>query len=113
MVIWGELMLLLEPLLITYFLYLAIVFNKPFLFGITWLAVSFLLGFAIWADDQMTLRKKLRLAIYIPIMYGLLYIMTFIQVLAMFKCIVNLKKITGKTIIRGSWQSPERLANKV
>lgn len=112
LIIWQEVMLLLEPLLITYFIYLALVFKQPFLYGITWLAVSFLLAFAVWADDQLALRKKLRLIVYIPVMYNLLYILTVIQVLAMLKCLVNFKKITRKTVIKGSWKPSERLASK-
>lgn len=113
MVIWGELLLLLEPFLITYFVYLAIEFKKPLLYGISWLAVSFLLAFAVWSDDQLPLRKKVKLSGYIPIMYNLLIIMTFIQIGAMFKCLINFKKITGQKIIRGSWKPPERIAQKL
>lgn len=112
MVIWGELLLLLEPFLISYFIYLAIAFHKPILYGISWAAVSFLLAFAVWGDDQLPIRKKFRMTLFIPIMYNLLYVMTFIQIGAMFKSVFNYRKITGKTVIRGSWKPPERIVQQ-
>lgn len=110
LVVWGELMLLLEPFLIVYFLYIAISFRQPTLYAISWLAVSFLLAYAVWADEHLSLRKKLRLLFFLPIMYNLLIIMTVIQIGAMMKCVWNFKKVIGRTVIRGSWQPPKRIA---
>lgn len=110
LVIWGELMLLLEPFLITYFIYLAVYFKKPELYAIGWAIVSAMLLLIVWGDEHFSLRNKLRLTFFIPLMYSLFYIMTFIQIAAIFKSIFNFKKITGRSPIKGNWDSPERLA---
>jgi poly-beta-1,6-N-acetyl-D-glucosamine synthase len=113
LVIWGEIMLLLEPILVTYFLYLALNFRNPTLYGIVWLVMSLILAFTVWADERLPLRKKLRLTFFVPIMYPLFYIMSFIQIAAMFKSVFNRKKITGQVPIRGSWVPPKRIAADV
>lgn len=113
LVIWRELVMVLETILITYFLYMALVFHKPFLYGLSWAAVSFFLAFAVWADDQLSLRKKLRLIIYIPVMYNLLYLVMFAQTLATFRYIFSLKKIPKKTRQRSSALETSRLPGKV
>lgn len=108
-VIWSEFLLLSEPIVYTYFMYLAIVLGNPILFVIGWAGVCMMLGFAIWGDDQLRLKEKIQFTFYIPVMYVLFYIITILQITAMFRCLMNLSKITGRTKIRGSWQSPKRL----
>jgi biofilm PGA synthesis N-glycosyltransferase PgaC len=112
LVIFGEIMLLLEPFLLTYFIYLAINFQNGTLYLVSWLTICGLLMFAVWGDEFLPREQKSRLTFYVPIMYGLFYIMAFIQIAAMIKCLFNFKKITGKQAIRGSWQPPERIASQ-
>lgn len=109
MVIWSEITLLLEPLVLTYFIILAIVLNTPVLFIVSWAALILMLFFAIWGDDMLTTRQKLRFTMFMPIMYLLYYILSFIQIIAIIKSLINYKKITGKTEIKGTWISPERV----
>jgi len=111
MVLWGETMLLLEPLVLSFFVYLAIAQQTPIMFIVSWAALMVTLFFAIWGDDMLSTAQKLRFTIFMPIMYLLYYILSFIQIIAMFKAIKNHRKIRGKIKIRGNWTSPERLAS--
>ncbi len=112
LVIFGEIMLLLEPFMLTYFIYLALNFHNGTLYLVSWLTISGLLMLAVWSDEFLPRQQKSQLTFYIPIMYFVFYVMAFIQVIAMFKSLFNINKITGKTAIRGSWQPPERLAEQ-
>lgn len=109
-VVWGEVLLLLQPFFVMYFLHLAVNFRRPTLFAISWLSVSFIIAFSLWSDEYLGFWHKLALTPLIPIMYGLLNILTFIQVLAMFRCMFNVKRIFGLTSMKGSWQPPKRIA---
>lgn len=112
LVIWRELVTVLETLLTSYFLYLAVVFRKPFLYGLIWAAVSFFLAFAVWADDQLSSRKKMRLIIYIPVMYSLIYLVMIVQTLAIFKYIFSPKRFPGRKVERSSSLKTSRAPSK-
>lgn len=108
LVIWEELMVMAEPLIVAYFVYLAISFKQPVPAAIGWALISFLFGFSLWTDNQLPVRKKLKLTAYIPIMYPLVLVMTFIDTLAIIAGIASLRKIAPKKPTK-----PKRLsANK-
>lgn len=109
LVIWSETMLLLEPIVFGYFLYLAILAREPRMFMIGWGALCLMILFAVWGDEHLKLRQKLRFTMLTPIMYPLYNVMALIQITAAFKCLINHKKITGKKQIKGLWQPPARM----
>lgn len=111
LVIWSEIMLLLEPLILAYFVYLAIILHTPIMFIISWSALTVMLFFAIWGDDQLTTEQKARFSLFMPAMYVLYYILSIIQILAMIKAVLSHRIIRGKQKIRGAWVSPDRVAS--
>lgn len=111
LVIWSELMLLLEPFMLGYFVYLAVALNTPVMFIVSWAALIVMLFFAIWGDDQLSTTQKARFTIFMPIMYLLYYVLSSIQVIAMIKAIFSHKIVRGKKTIKGAWTSPERIAS--
>lgn len=110
LVIWGEIMLLLEPLFLTYFVYLAIALHTPVMFIVSWAALMLTLFFVIWGDDNLTTVQKIRFTMFMPIMYFLYYVLSFMQIVAMFKALFNYRKIRGLDEMRGTWVSPNRVA---
>lgn len=109
LVIWSESMLLLEPLVFGYFLYLALSAHEPRMFMVGWGALCLMIQFAIWGDEHLKLRQKLRFTLLTPIMYPLYNVMALIQIAAAFKCLLNYKRITGKKQAHGLWQPPARM----
>ena len=105
----GELLLLAQPFLLVYFVYLSVNYSNPKLFVISWAAISFMIVFAIWSDENLSLKRKARLTLLTPIMYTLFYVLTVIQILAILKCAINIKKIVGAKPMRGNWSPPERI----
>lgn len=108
-VLFTEFMLLLEPIFLGYFIYIAVVYENPKLFAVAAITVTVLLFNAIWADEHHSLRDRLRLSYYAPTMYIIFYLMTVIQVIAAVKCLKNIPQIIGKRIMTGAYVSPERL----
>jgi glycosyltransferase involved in cell wall biosynthesis len=68
---------LFAPLAVTYFLYLAIDLHEPDLFIASYLALSIFVAFAIWGDDQLKFRQKAAYSLFIPLTYGLFYLLSF------------------------------------
>lgn len=92
--IWGELMVLLEPLVLAYFIYIAVVLNQPLPLLLIWASMTFVLGFTVWADRQLALRQKLRLLVLLPIMYPMLIFMTVLQATTLIMSLLAIRKIT-------------------
>ncbi len=109
-VLFNEVMLLLEPLFIAYFIYLALVLNTPIFFVIGWIGSTTMFFFALWGDDRLHRAEKIRLTLFLPVMYLLYYVLSTIQVLAVVHSLLQSGKITGRKTIKGAWTPPKRLA---
>lgn len=109
-VLWSEIMLVIEPLILTFFVYLAIALQTPIMFIVSWVALMVTLFFVIWGDDILSVRQKIRFTMFMPVIYFFYYILSFIQIIAMYKALRNHKRIRGLEKVRGNWISPERIA---
>lgn len=108
--LWSEIMLLIEPLIFTYFLYLAIVMGNPTLFAISCLTLIVILQFTIWSDEHYSVDKKIQMTILSPMMYLVFYAMNLVQIGAAIKSLFNISRITGRKAIGSKWISPKRMA---
>lgn len=81
--------MLIEPFIISYFLYLAIVFKNPALYAIAWAGQSFVLIYAIWGNVQSSLSKKIKLSFLVPIMFNVLYVVSFGRFVALLKYVLS------------------------
>lgn len=111
-VLWSELMLLLEPFFFAFFIYIAISRNNVALFVSAAIMMIAIFLLAIWPEYYLSLRSRIKLSLYAPFMYVAFYVITIIQVMAIFKSLVNYKGIIGKKKIVGAYVSPERIGNE-
>ena len=109
MVVWTELLLLLEPIMMSYFLYLAITNQNYWLYFVSSLTLSAILLLAIWGDEHIRWPERLQMTLLVPIMYPLYYVLSIIQVIAMFVAMRNYRIIASKTKLLGRWQPPARV----
>lgn len=108
MSIFSELMLTLEPFFITFFIASAIVNQNPSLFissclvyiGINWLA--------IWSDEHLNTKDKIYLILVSLFMYPASFVMGTVQVVAIFRSLINIRAILGLKQISGSYITTER-----
>lgn len=56
----------------------------------------------------MSLKDKLRMTSYTPVMYFLFYVMNFVQFMAVIRCIFNFNQVTRRKPTSAVWTSPER-----
>lgn len=104
----GELMLLLEPFVLGYIIYLSIHYGTTLLFFGAYATITAYVLLTVWPDEHLTFRRKMAMSIYAPIMYFVFYIMDVVQIIAIFRVMLNPRKVLmkGKTV--GYWTSPKR-----
>ncbi len=104
----GELLLLLQPILLTYVLYLSVKIGSPLLFIGSYVVITAYILMTIWFDEHYSLKDKFQMSMYAPAMYFLFYIMDFVQLSAIIKCLLHPKQMLLKVQTDGRWVSPER-----
>lgn len=108
-VLWSEIMLLMEPVYFGYFLYQATINRNVSLFASACLVMCVLINLAIWSDEHLDIRTRLRLTAFAPMMYVVFFIMTGIQVVAALKTFADFRGLIGKKAVSGAYISPERI----
>lgn len=104
----GELLLLLEPLMMGYIIYLSISKQSIGIFLGAYITITLYTLWNIWPDEHMSFRQKLRMSVTAFIIYPLFYSMTLVQLLAVFKSFKNFKKIIDLSGQSNTWVSPAR-----
>lgn len=108
----GELLLLFEPFVLSYVVYLSFVLGSPILFIGSYLVITAYVILTIVNDEHFSVREKLHLITYAPVVYFLFYIMDLVQVIAIIRCLLHPKQLLLKTTTDGRWVSPERVGFK-
>ncbi len=109
MAVLSELILVIEPFLLLYIIYLSIASQNPFsLFG-AYVTITLYVLWTIWPDEHLSRSSKSKLSIYAPVMYFLFYVMNLVQLVSIIRCLKNNEAVFGKINTGGAWVSPERL----
>ncbi|MBC7746660.1 glycosyltransferase [Pedobacter sp.] len=106
----GEIILLTEPVLLAYILYLSVQQMSLSAFIGAYIIIT---GYIIWTlvpDEHMKVLEKFKYGLLAPCMYFMFYVMNAVQITAMVRCLYNYKQVTGKVKTDGRWASPERIA---
>lgn len=104
----SEVLLLLQPFILGYILFLSITnHNLGALLG-GYLTITAYVLWSLWPDEHHTTKEKILLSVYSPGMYFTFFIMDFIQIMAIFRCLINFKKFTRLSDRHVTWTSPER-----
>ncbi len=103
----GEIIMLLQPLVLVYAFILSVVYQTPQLFLGAYMVITLYVMWTIWPDEHSPLTKKLSLSLYAPIMYFIFYIMDAVQVFSIIKCLFNPSQLMRRTNSE-SWVSPQR-----
>lgn len=111
MAILSELILLVEPILLGYIIYLSIITQNPTSIFWAYVVITLYVFWVLLPDEHIPAKAKLRLSLYAPLMYFLFYIMNFVQLVSVIRCLVNYKQLTRKVKTGGAWISPDRLGS--
>lgn len=107
MAILSEIMLVIEPLLLSYVVYLSIRYHT---FGIllgAYLTMTAYVFWTLWPDEHLKLKEKLRMSVLACGIYVVFYAMDLVQLLAIFRCIIFYRRIMKGSAVT-SWVSPTR-----
>jgi poly-beta-1,6-N-acetyl-D-glucosamine synthase len=108
--LFGELMLLLEPLLITYVVVVSVAsgdyWSLAFVYGLIWIYSIY----NIVIDGSESRASKKKLLCYSPLVYPMMYTITLVEFLALLKCIGKIQSLLKKNQIKStvSWNHVER-----
>ena len=110
MAFFGEVVLMLEPILIGYIAYLSILHGTVLLFFGAYITITLYVLSGIWPDEHMTNRQKFTQSLYAPFMYFIFYIMDVVQVVAIFRVLARPRRVLNRNTAESSWISPKRAA---
>lgn len=111
--LFGEAVLLLEPLLVGYILYVTLAFTDFTSMFSVYLIVSGFVFIMLLGEESEKLRTKLSLALLLPIAYFLMYILAAVEFLALIKSLRQSKKLFSKHIEEGRWEHVERSGGSI
>lgn len=104
----GEVLLLIEPFLLGYMLYVSYMLQSVgFVVG-SYMLITIYLLFNVMPDEHTNLKQRLKLLMYAPFAYFIFYIMNVVQVSAIVRCLFNSKDLIKQTPHTGTWRTPDR-----
>jgi cellulose synthase/poly-beta-1,6-N-acetylglucosamine synthase-like glycosyltransferase len=106
--LFGEFVLLLEPILVAYIL--VVTFQYLDITSMVWVytIVSSFVLLMMLGEDSESFRSKVGMSLILPFVYFLMYILTAVEFLALLKSIRQSKTLFSKEHIEGSWEHVER-----
>lgn len=104
----GEVMLMFEPLVLAFVIYACLQLGSLSLVIGAYLTITLYLVWNVMPDEHMSIKKKLAMVGYAPVMYFIMYIMNVVQLVAVIRCIVNYKQVLRRQHVTSVWTSPER-----
>jgi biofilm PGA synthesis N-glycosyltransferase PgaC len=103
----GEIMLLIEPLILSYVIYLSIHYHTLGILLGAYLTMTAYILWAVWPDEHLTRRQKTQLSLVAIGMYILFYAMDVVQLCAVFRCLKNQRTVVRRDA-KQTWVSPLR-----
>jgi cellulose synthase/poly-beta-1,6-N-acetylglucosamine synthase-like glycosyltransferase len=113
MAFFSEVLLALEPFMWVYLVYLTIAFHTLTLIVGAYMTITLYILWCLLPDEHTKWTRKFTQSLYAPILYFVFYIMSIVQIVSIFRCLLNIKKVTRKTKTEASWVSPKRSGQAV
>ncbi|HVX58325.1 MAG TPA: glycosyltransferase [Candidatus Saccharimonadales bacterium] len=104
----GEIIILLEPIIMAYIIYLSVRFLTPAMLLGAYSVITLYLLLIILPDEHMNFHQKLKSAFFAPFVYFMFYVMNIVQLVSIVRCIWNADKVFDLVKSSGTWTSPRR-----
>jgi cellulose synthase/poly-beta-1,6-N-acetylglucosamine synthase-like glycosyltransferase len=108
MALLSEVLLIIEPILLCYIIYLSITYQT---FGIligAYLTITLYTMSVFWPDEHLSVVEKLKMSLSGLWIYALFYIMDVVQIYAIFKSLRLYQNIIHREASLSTWISPRR-----
>lgn len=111
--LFGEAILLFEPILVGYILYVTIVYADISSLLSVYLIVSGFVFLMLLGEESERWTTKLSLALVLPVTYFMMYVLTAVEFVALLKSLKRSKKLIKREAEASSWQHVERSGEAV
>ena len=111
--LFGELALLLEPILVGYILYIVVCYADVTSLISVYVIVSSFVFLMVLGEPTESLRTKLGLTLALPLTYFLMYILTAVEFAALIKSIARSRQLFTRTHHTSAWEHVERSGGAV
>jgi biofilm PGA synthesis N-glycosyltransferase PgaC len=111
--LFGEVILLAEPLLVGYILWITVVYADTTSLLSVYVIVSAFIFLMLLGEDTETVKTKLTLSAVLPFAYLLMYILALVEFIALFKSILRHKQFFSNVVEKSSWEHVERSGEKI
>jgi hypothetical protein len=108
MAIVSEIILMLEPFMLGYAIYLSFIYHTFGLFIGAYITITIYILWTVWPDEHSNLRRKLTASLYAPFMYFIFFIMDTVQIISIVRCLFNGKLIIHRSTQTSAWKPVER-----
>jgi len=108
----GEVLLLIEPVVVLYLLVRSIQVLNPMVFVGAYLTIMAYIMLVIWPDEHLTRAGKLRASAYAPSMYFVFYIMNVVQIISLVRCFIHFDKVLAPKPGTSHWTTFTRTAKQ-
>lgn len=105
----SEILLVLQPFILGYILYLSFTHHVVGTLLAGYLTITAYVLWSLWPDEHHSRRDKLLLSAYAPVMYFTFFIMDFVQIVAIARCLIHFKQFTTLSNRHVTWVSPKRV----
>ncbi len=109
----GEVLLMLEPIILAYVAYLSVKYLTVGLFLGAYMTITLYILLTVWPDEHLSLKAKFKSSLQAPLIYFVFYLMNSIQLISITRCLINYKQIFGKKKTDNTWVSPTRQGRAV
>lgn len=106
--LFGEMILLIEPLLVGYILWVTFMYADVTSMVSVYVIVSSFIFLILLGEETETLKAKLLLSFVLPVAYFLMYILAVVEFLALIKSMIMSKEIFHRNSMQSTWEHVER-----
>lgn len=106
--LFQDLIFLLEPAIVIYFLYITIYYHDVVTIFLAMMVLTVYLLLNIWNTPHLELKEKLQLSFISPVIYFLMYVLSFAEYYALIKSIIDMPKLKSSIKTHTVWKSPSR-----
>ena len=108
----SEIMLLIQPFLLCYILYLSIQAHTVGLFLGAYITITAYTLWTILPDEHSDRKGKMSMILYAPVLYFCFYLMDLIQIISIVRCLMHPTQLARKSKAETTWVSPERVGQQ-
>ncbi len=109
----GEAVLLLEPFLVGYILYVVVRYSDMTSLASVYVIVTSFVFLMVLGEESETLRAKIGLSLLLPFVYLMMYALTAVEFTALIKSMLQLRQLLSRKMTESSWEHVERSGKAV